>query len=324
MKPSLIFKTIGIVLIAVVILNLAFQLIGSTFRPDPYRNDYTQSSNNYGGQMEAKQLSMRNIAPMVDPDYNEDFSEGGDTENFEVTEYYATVETRNAKKTCAIVSDLKVKKYIIFENSNEHDRGCNYSFKVQKENLEEVLNVIDSLDPKDVSENIFSIKQIVSDFTSEEEVLTKKKASIEKTLEDAVNAYNEIAKVATDTQDAESLAKIIDSKIRIIERLTQEKININERLDRLERAKQQQLDRLNYAYFNVRIFENKYFDANYIKDSWKNSIKRFVSDINEILQNITINLVTLLFRGIQFVLYFFIILVVAKYTWRLAKRVWNK
>ena len=61
----MIFKTIGIVLIAVVILNLAFQLIGSTFRPDPYRNDYTQSSNNYGGQMEAKQLSMRNIAPMI-------------------------------------------------------------------------------------------------------------------------------------------------------------------------------------------------------------------------------------------------------------------
>ena len=50
------------------------------------------------------------------------------------------------------------------------------------------------------------------------EYLKKKKETIEETLNDAINSYNEIAKVATEARDAESLSRIIDSKIRIIER----------------------------------------------------------------------------------------------------------
>ena len=321
-KPSLIFKTIGLVLVGAIILSLVLQLIKTTFSPVSYRGNMIEPSYDmgYGAPPTAQKLSIRNVAP----EFDEEYSSGSNAEAFEVTEHFATIETRNATKDCRVISDLKASADIIFENSNEYDRGCNYTFKTIKDRVPQVLLIIESLDPKDIRENTFSIKRQVDDFTNEVEVLNKKKNSIEKTLEDAVNAYDEIAKLATKTQDAESLAKIIDSKIRIIERLTQEKININERLERLSRSKEEQLDRLNYTYFHVNIFENKYFDIKIIKDSWKTSIKRFVTDTNNILQNITINLVTLLFRAIQFVLYFFIILIVAKYTIRAAKNLWTK
>lgn len=322
LKPSLIFKTLGLVFVGVIILSLVFQLIKTTFSPAPYGayNSEMAYDRAYQKTSAPMGLSMRNIAP----EYEDDFSTGSDSEDFEVTEHFATIETTNAKKTCPIIAALKSREEIIFENSNEHDRGCNYSFKTTKEFVNEVLGIIETQNPKDIRENTFSIKQRIDDFTNEVEVLNKKKQTIEKTLNDAVNSYDEIAKIATKTQDAESLAKIIDSKIKIIERLSQEKININTQLDRLERSKQEQLDRLNYTYFHVNIYENKYLDVKVIKDSWKTAIKRFVNDTNSIMQNVTINLISLLFRSFQFVLYFIIILVVTKYTWRIAKKLWNK
>jgi len=120
------------------------------------------------------------------------------------------------------------------------------------------------------------------------------------------------------------LAKIIDSKIGIIERLTQERININAQLERLERSKAEQLDRLDYTYFNVYVLENKFIDGDNLKDSWKIAVKSFIRDVNGVIQDITINLVSLLFLILQYIIYLFIILIVVKYGWRLAKYIWRK
>jgi hypothetical protein len=120
------------------------------------------------------------------------------------------------------------------------------------------------------------------------------------------------------------LAKIIDSKIGIIERLTQERININAELERLDRSKSEQLDRLDYTYFNVNVIENKFVDIQNLKDSWSTAVKSFVNDINKVLQDISINLVTLLFLALQYILYIFIILIIAKYGWKLVKYIWKR
>jgi len=156
------------------------------------------------------------------------------------------------------------------------------------------------------------------------DILKKKIASIEKTLADAVSAYDQVTRLATQTQNVDSLAKIIDSKIGIIERLTQERININAQLERLSRAKAEQLDRLDYTYFNVSVVENKFIDGQNLKDSWKAAIKNFVRDVNNVFQDITVNLVTLLFLILQYVIYFFIVLMVVKYGWRSVKYIWKK
>jgi hypothetical protein len=154
--------------------------------------------------------------------------------------------------------------------------------------------------------------------------LTKKKETIEETLNNAINSYDEIAALATQTKDVESLSKIIDSKIRIIEKLSQERININAQLDRLSRSKAEQLDKLEYTFFRVNIYENKYLDMDMLKDSWKLAIKKFFRDINKIVQDISINLFTVILLAIQYLLYLLLLLIAAKYFWRLAKYIWNK
>lgn len=330
LKPIIILKTIGIVIIGFILIILAAQLIKSVFSSNYYSNgmkkpyiaqmeeSYQMAAPAYDGRSE--KLSVRNIMPPI----RDDFSTGADSEDFEVTEYHATIETRELDSTCSKISSLKSKVYVVFENSNERDSSCNYTFKVKKDRLSEILAIVKGLNPRDISENTFTIKQEIDDFISETEVLEREIEYIEKALEEAVKEYDETSKLARETQDVESLAKIIDLKFRIIEKSTQRKIIINKQLERLERSKAEQLDRLEYTYFYINIYENKYVDLEAIKDSWKYSIKSFVHDTNKILQDVTINLVKLFTELFKIALYFFILLIVVKYGWRATKRLWTK
>lgn len=340
-KTQKILKLAGLAVVAIIVIAIGFRLIGSSLNSVFSRSsigsifpssapslDYAKSSAemaSYGGTGTAG-LSVRNV---VSPQsstlpYDNSGTTGSDAEQFEVTEYNANIETRKLKNTCAVVANLKSKDYVIFENASEYDRGCNYTFKVKKNNVKEILSVIKGLNPKDMSESTYTIKKLVEDFTSEVEILQAKLDSIDDTLAKAISAYDDVTVLATKVKDVESLAKIIDSKITIIERLTQERINANAQLEQIQRQKAEQLDRLEYTYFRVNIIENKFIDVQNLKDSWKAAIKAFVLDINKIAQDISVNLITFLFYILQFAIYIIILLLVAKYGWLLIKRIWKK
>jgi hypothetical protein len=333
LKTSQLLKIAAAAVLGIFLLSFGYRIVapaGTSFLRSPmissignprmgYDMAVSEQSAAYHG--DPSMLSIRNIMPMPPED---GITTGNDAENYEVTDYSATIETRNLPETCAAISDLKSRDYVIFLSSNEYDSGCSYTFKTENMHANEVLALLEGLDPKDLSENTHTIKSLVEDFTSETDILRRKMASIDETLEGAIQAYDEISALATDTRDVETSAKIIDSKIRIIEQLSQERINVSERLDRLERAKAEQLDRLEYTNFYVQIYENKFVDKQDLKDSWKNAVKQFVRDVNTVLQDISIGLIALLFLAAQWSLYLFILLIIAKYGWQLAKYIWNK
>lgn len=329
-------KIAGFAIVAIVLIAFTLRMVGSSFNTVfnkggssaisskgmpvyDYADNY-EGAAKYGSDVAG--LSVRNVSSIMPPTQN--IVTGDTSEQFEVTEYNASIETRQLKDTCATVANLKAQEYVIFENAGENDRACNYVFKVKKDKVEEILAVVKGLKPKELSDNTYTIKGLVDDYTSEVDILTKKLASIEETLKKATNAYDDITALAINVKDVESLARIIDSKINIIERLTQERINVNSQLDRIGRSKAEQLDRLEYTYFRINITENKFIDIKNLKDSWKAAIKLFVRDVNQIAQDITINLVSLLLAIFQYVIYFLIILFVIKYGWQLVKYIWNK
>jgi hypothetical protein len=345
LTPLLVIKFVGIGIVALLALSWAYYFVGSTLGPIFANNgsmiapsamptigygyggggiayDSVTSSDGYYMEKQAMspQLSARNVSSILPPQ-----GTTGDTaEEFEVTQYQATIETGNLEKTCGDIVALKVRKDVIFENANTYDRGCSYTFKVEHKSVEDVLAILKKLDPKELSENTYTIKSQIEDFTSEVDVLEKKRASIDATLSSALRAYDEITQLATRTQNAEALASIIHSRIGIIERLTQEKIAINEQLDRLARAKAQQLDRLDYTYFNVSVYENKFIDGEQITDSWKAAIRQFVVDLNLVVQGLTISLILFVFVLIKWLLYAAILFIVAKYGWKFVKSTWQQ
>ncbi|OIO18448.1 MAG: hypothetical protein AUJ23_03695 [Candidatus Magasanikbacteria bacterium CG1_02_32_51] len=335
LRPANILKISGIAIVVLILLALAIRLI--TYSIIPITSSLSGNKNSVsqtmpsgygmtGSQLaydESAGLSIRNIDPTIMPPINNN-TPGDDAENFEIKDYNAQIETRNLKDTCDRVNSLKSRKDVIFENASKYEKSCNYSFKVKSESVNEILDFIKNLDPKELNENVYTIKNIINDYTNEAEILQKKLDSIEATLNNAVKAYDDITNIATRTQDVASLAKIIDSKIQIIERLTQEKINVTTNLDRLARAKAEQLDRLEYTYFQIYVQENKFVDGQDLKDSWKLAIKSFVADTNQVIQDISINLALWILIVFQYILYFFILLFVTKYLWRLTKIIWKK
>jgi hypothetical protein len=323
-----IAKGAGIALLAIVALYVLFGFLNGIMPSSGFKSGQSLSSPSFGGMAYSSDAVMDKSASMALSsrnmiDIEEDFSSGMNAEDFEVTEYRAMIETRNLKESCNLIMSLKTKDYVIFENSNQNDNNCNFRFKVKKDNVEEVLELVKSLDPRELNENIETIKKQIEDFTSEEEILKRKLKTIDDTLESAIVSYDEISKLATQTRDANSLASIIESKIRIIERLSKEKINVSAQLDRISKSKSEKLDKLEYTYFNVNIYENKYIDIKTIKDSWKSSIKSFVRNLNKIVQDISIGLITLIAYIIQYLLYLFIFVFTAKYVWKLLKRIWK-
>lgn len=339
LTPSKVVKTvlIGIgVLIALVILvriaNLPFSgfpnTLGISMQGTPSISPsygggvmgYAESSASYDGGVSTK-LSVRNVMPILPPRSG---TTGNDAEAYEVTDYNARIETRSSEKTCAKIKELKALTYVIFENASESEHYCSYTFKVEHARVAEILTAVKALDPKDITENTNTIKQQIEDFTSQTTILLKKRDAIDRTLDSALRSYDEIAALATRTQNAEALAKIIDSKIGIIERLTQERININEQLDQLSRAKADQLDRLKYTYFGVNVYENKFFDGEALKDSWKLAVQEFIRTTNTIIQSITIGLAGFLLWLLPILVYALIVLIVAKYAWRTVKVIWAK
>lgn len=327
-----IAKVIGVVLLGIIALAIAVSLIGFSIKtifgvsqPDYYGKgggfaptmDMAMESAYYDEDVAAMVRSNMAIAPAPD------FSTGVDAEDFEVTTYSSTIETRKLDKTCNKIASLKSKDYVIFEDSNKNDDSCYYRFKVEKDKAAEIVKIIEDLDPEILNVNVQSIKGMIEGVESELDILKKKLTSIEETLEDAQDAYDEITVLATRQQDAETLANIIDSKLDLIERLTNQKLQVKTQIDRYNKTMADQLDRLNFTFFNINVYEDLIFDWEQIKDSWKYEAKEVVRNVNEVLQGISIGLITFLTRVAQGILYLFIAVFLLKMVWIGLKKIWK-
>jgi hypothetical protein len=318
---------LGVIILLVLFVNLVMgpvfsQLSNSTFGQKTFglqvSSPITASAPTYDKAYSSTELSIRNA-------YGNDAVAGNiNSANYEVMQYNATVETRKLKQDCALVVGLKAKDYIIFQNSNIAEHNCNFSFKVDKDKVDEVLAAVKSLNPRDFSQNIESIETQVEDFTSQEEILKNKQASIDDTLKNALSAYDEITDLARKTNNADSLAKVIDSKINILERLTAERLQVSADLENLSRQKAEQLDRLKYVNFYVYIYENKILDGQSLKDSWVASVKQFINNINQTLKDLSLGLVMILLSVFKYIIYLFLILFAIKLCWKFVKGIWKK
>lgn len=339
LKAKPIMKIAGLALLGVVFIYFAFAFVGLLFSMLPplqrsqtnqnysdYSPSYSGSgtsevsmSKSFGGG--APSLSLRNVLPQSsESDYSR--TAGNSAENFEATDYRVSFQTRQLKNTCAAITGLKARQDVIFENASESNKYCNYNFKVERVAAGEILDILKGLKPKELTQSTDTLQGQVQDYTSEIGILRTKLASIDDTLSKAVSAYDEVSVLATKEKDVESLAKIINSKISTIQQLTQQRIDISSQLDQIQRTKDLQIDKINYTYFSVTIADNSFVDWQNIKDSWSSALKYSLANINQTIQNLTINLISLLFTLLQYAIYGLILLFVIKYGWKLTKYIW--
>ena len=344
LKTDKTIKIVGLAVLALAGIYLAINLSRTAlpivspatpeyYKAPEYREDYAASDNSLsvlsqmplptaesGGEISGL-FSFRNAASLADDDGG---GAGGTAENYETAEYHIDYESRDLKKTCNAIGGLKPRSEVVFENAVESDKYCRYTFKVQRARVEEILGFLKGLNPKDVTENIYTIQERLEDYTGQIDILEKKLAVIDDTLNRANAAYDEVSGLATEQNDAETLSKVINNKINTIKQLTQERLNTAAQLEQLRRSKSLQADKLDYTYFNVYARDNSYVDWQNIKDSWQAAVKNAIGGLNRIAQSVSVNLAVFLLEILQYAIYGAVLLIAARYFWKAAKAIWKK
>lgn len=259
-----------------------------------------------------------------DPSYQKTTSK--EPEDYEIRFYDVRYEVSDTLHYCNQIANVKSKEVVHFQNANTHDHGCNFTFKVDKGEERDIIQLLQKLDPEDMNENIRTIASHLEHAESEIDILKQKRQSIEDTLSQTKESYDELQQMAKEEGDTESLANIIEGKLKLINDLTSQKINIIERIQRIERDMQNQLDRLKFTYFSVRVIEDKIFNWEQIKQSWENSTKTLVNTFNETIKKLTIDLVKNVLIGVQVFFYGLLSVIVLKIFYVLALRIvtWKK
>ena len=243
-------------------------------------------------------------------------------EDFEIKEHSATIRSSNVSWDCSKFLKLKERDDVIVETSNVSEENCNFSFKIVKEKWMEIVDFIKEFKPYYFNTHIYSIQQSIKNLVSELSILEKKLKSTETTLLNAQTSYDELIILAKNKNDIESLTKLIDWKLNLINRLTRERQGINIQIVKIKKSQAEQLDRLKYTFFNVNIYEDKIVNFKQIKESWKNELKQLVNSFNDVLQWVSINVVSYCIKFIEFVVYFFISLIFLKFLWFIVKKIW--
>jgi hypothetical protein len=255
--------------------------------------------------------SVRNVLPP----YDDGYVPGADAELFETRAYTAYIRTTNLARVCDTIEDWKPQTYVVFEEQTRSDESCHYRFKVERNKSDEVLAAVKALNPDELVADTETIKEQVVDYTSRLEILQSKEQVIENTLDQAVSAYEELVDLAKEAEDVSTLGKALDAKLQQVERLTMERINVASQIEQVAREKAKALDRLAYAHFSVSVSKYDVFDWDSIVNSWEHKLERFVYDVNTFIQAITLGLLMNLLRLALFLVYLFILLVLARTLW---------
>ncbi len=247
-----------------------------------------------------------------------------DAEDFETREYRASYEKRSIDKTCKKFEELKPLEYVVFENANKSNEYCNYRFKVEVNREQEILLLIESLDPKDFNANTFTIERSITNNTNEIEILEKKIEMLDSLLESAKEKYNKLST----SGNATALVQAINNEINLIERITNQKLSVQSRIDRLTNSTSVQEERIDYSQFNISVSERKLVDWGGILEQWKYAFERFGSEISSAVQGLTIGLILFAFTIVKFIAYISIsilaVVVTTRVLWALTKRIWRK
>ena len=245
-------------------------------------------------------------------------------EDFELTSYQVTIESRNIEEDCQSIQSLKADESIIFLSANTSKDSCSFSFKAEKQSAKKAIAVIKALDPKNFIENVRTIEDTLISYDKRKEILETELATIQKILDDALVSYEALSKLAITTGSVTNLRQAIYDKVDIIERLTQKKLSIEQELRQTGDAISSNKGEMQYEQFSVSIYKNTFVDKEALISSWKYEVKQFINEINASAQALTIGLIMFIFMLVKYILYFLVIVVIVKYLKKIVVYIWKK
>ena len=337
LKKMSILRIIGSLLVVMIVLalgvsmfnglsNNAYRLTGGIM-PSSFgeaEGVYNNLSDSVSKSVYNYDVAEMNQAVRLPTTDVQGYETGNDAEAMEITEHSGTINSNNLQETCSTLFDLKKYPYVIFEDSSIEDTSCYAIFKVENDYANDVLGLIKDLDPTNLISKTHTVKATIEHYTTEVEILENKLAMVETILAEGQESYDELRLQVDNVKDINGLANIINNKIALIERLTNERFNIKQRIDSYNTTKAEYLDKLDYTFFRINVYEDIVVDFQRIKDSWESKLENFIWEFNSILQEGTFDIVNFLMKALVMLLYLFFMLIIVKFGWKSAKYIWKR
>jgi len=276
-------------------------------------------------------------APMVDTEMAYDkisstyerggYSTGGDAEKYEALSYNVTYKNKNITPICDTIESWKPLSYVVFEHAGRNDLGCNYRFKVERENVNGILEEVEKLHPEDMYADTTTMKKQVVEYEGQLAILLQKQEILEATLQKTTSAYNTVTALATQTQDVENLAIIVRDELNAIKQLTNERVLLAQQIESLAKRSAELQDQIQYVVFSLRVNKYEVIDGSAIKDSWVYKTRQVITDANRTLQDLTLGVIQLLLDLLQVIVYagvvLVVVVVVGRIGWHFVRSVWS-
>lgn len=340
-----IVKAVALLVGAILVFAFVLAALGFAWRMGfgGMERNYTTSSASYGGgygigNMVAdvddmverassyKMLSSESYAPQA-ADFAEEaainfgYDGGADAEEHERVSYDIDYRTHDLANTCNAVEDLKPLDYVIFSNARKNERSCSYTFTVEDTHADDVVSTLKALDPDTWNENTYTLERSYDDTTSEIVILKRKLASLTETLSDAEAAYDTAMSQARGGSDYGAIAQIVNNKVALIERLTQQKLNVQAQIDRYQKNLSRTEEQVEYTHFSVSVQKRLYIDWEHIGNSWWSELDDFIMYMNNTLHHLTFGVLLLLAALVKWAIYGAIILIAGRSAWQAGKRI---
>jgi len=243
---------------------------------------------------------------------------------YEARQYTIAYKTGDFEEVTAAIEAYKPNLAVVFEQATHNDTYAQYRFKVAREHVDTVLATLEELGPTGLTEQTEVVKKQLMRYAGELEILEQQEALLLSTLTDVNAAYNELVTLSKDTGDVETLATVINDKLKYVQDLSQRRIQVAAQIERIAQRKAELMDRIEYVYFTVTVMKYQFIDGDDLKDDWVAGVRGVVYDMSTTLQWLTFGLMQLFLLLLVLAVYGAVLLFIGKHGWRLVRAYWQR
>lgn len=244
-------------------------------------------------------------------------------ETYETTSYSVTARSNQFDTLCETLSTLKTDSAIHFKSLNVSLNNCSAQFFVEEGKVNEVLTQFNSYHEVTIDRTTASVTRHKETIESQANIVRAQLETVEATLAEAQAAYDEIIALARSERDADALNEAIRSKLQQIDYLTSRKLNLTNQLDNYAQQAADLEERLGVVEFYANFNRLTPIQIGQHELQWSQAWKQLSNQFTMTLIGLTLSFGIFLLYILQYGFYLLVLIIVARFGWKLLQRIWQ-
>jgi len=251
---------------------------------------------------------------------------GGYTQNleqYETTDYQVSGRVKAFELFCDNLETLKADDRYDFRTLQSSLNNCRATFFTEERYAADVLTQFQQNEGVQTSRMTESVTRHREQIQSRSNIIQQQLNSVTSTLIEAEQAYNEIAAFARAERDTETYSEAITEKLRQVDQLTQRKISLTSQLDALAQQAADLNERIGVVQISVNVSRSYTLNPDKVAREWEQAWELLTDTWTNFGIWLTVYLGIFLLFVAQWSLYVIILLVLARFGYKLARRIWK-